>query len=383
MGTLSLNCPLCCDEKFASHSSLKYHILSMIDNIMCPACNYRCDNILDLAEHLGRECREKEVEPLPDDSISQVTIKDEGSGSGDLSYSPDGNESKAVLINPKLEIQDPIENNGILEKALSETGDDNMLNENEDSSAGVLYMCQMCNVQFTSVEEHLQKYHAGEEVIYEGEDDSHLNDADNAEDMENGDGTDIEENMFDLNEDEEYNNSAEYIEDTKSSNTIEEQQCVDKDGRVYTRKVVKIDKFWIDRLEQEEDGPLTEQYLLENGKIRRISEEDAETVEDKDTIIQIHQCPKCFLQFPNLDHYHKHLCDPTKIKNKYKCAHCTAVFFTYQSLTGHMKSHLKKDEATGKIKRVVTLGPYTCDICNTMFPSFKSLRLHKKNARAY
>lgn len=219
-------------------------------------------------------------------------------------------------------------------------------------------------------------------IFQESEDTAHiLSDGHNPEVYENEEeGTDIEENMFELNEEEEYDNVEGYLEDGKSSKTIEEQQCLDKDGRVYTRKVVKIDKFWIDKDEQqaEKEGPMTEKYLLENGKIRKITEEEAEEIEDKETIIQIHQCPRCYLQFPNLDHYKKHQCDPSKVKNKFKCTHCTAVFLNYQSLTGHMKSHITKDETTGKIKRVVTLGPYTCDVCNTMFPSFKSLRLHKR-----
>ncbi|KAJ8926511.1 hypothetical protein NQ314_021113 [Rhamnusium bicolor] len=281
------------------------------------------------------------------------------------------------LINPKLEVEDgDDENDSILAKALSKPTNDISQNESELSTE-TLYMCQMCNMNFNSIEEHLEKYHDGEEVIYETEETENIQDEDhnNSEPTEEDEvGTDVEGNIFVLNEDEESENGDIY--EGKSNQTIEEQQCLDKDGILYTRKVVKIDKFWMDK-NVDDDGPMTEKYVLEQGKIRKITEDEAELIEDKDSIIQIHQCPKCFLQFPNLNHYKKHLCDPSKVKNKFKCSHCTAVFLNYQSLTAHMKSHITKD-ATGKVKRVVTLGPYTCDICKTMFPSFKSLRLHKR-----
>lgn len=54
-----LTCPLCCNETFVSHNSLKTHILQIvdhIDNLACPSCNEKCADLLDLADHLGREC---------------------------------------------------------------------------------------------------------------------------------------------------------------------------------------------------------------------------------------------------------------------------------------------------------------------------------------
>ncbi|KAJ8975298.1 hypothetical protein NQ317_011639 [Molorchus minor] len=74
LSTFSFSCPLCCDEKFTSHSSLRYHILSIIDNLLCTACGLRFENMLALAEHLGRECQEKEDEP----EISSENIKKRG-----------------------------------------------------------------------------------------------------------------------------------------------------------------------------------------------------------------------------------------------------------------------------------------------------------------
>lgn len=52
MGSMSLICPMCCGETFTSSQSLKYHLLSMTDNLYCPGCSERSDSVLALIEHL-------------------------------------------------------------------------------------------------------------------------------------------------------------------------------------------------------------------------------------------------------------------------------------------------------------------------------------------
>ncbi|KAJ8975299.1 hypothetical protein NQ317_011640 [Molorchus minor] len=298
---------------------------------------------------------------------------------------PNDNTSNMIFINPKVEITEPVEDdeqtNSILARALMAkhvTNESDIVGAEETDQVVGVYTCQMCNVSFNSIEEHLEKFHAGEEIILETEETVQLAD-ENQEAVEDEEEvtTDVYDSMFSPRDDGSEN--TESVVDDEKTHTVEEQQCLDKAGRLYTRKVVKIDKFWIENQQkkQEKKGPMTEKYLLENGKIHKITEEEAKLIDDKDAIIQIHQCPTCYLQFPNIDHYNKHICDPSKVKNKFKCTHCTAVFLNYQSLTGHMKSHITKD-SFGKVKRVVTLGPYSCDVCKTMFPSFKSLRLHRR-----
>lgn len=52
MGSLTLDCPLCCGETFHNPQSLKYHLLSMTDNLYCPGCSERLDSVLALIRHL-------------------------------------------------------------------------------------------------------------------------------------------------------------------------------------------------------------------------------------------------------------------------------------------------------------------------------------------
>ncbi|PNF16164.1 hypothetical protein B7P43_G01101 [Cryptotermes secundus] len=58
MGTLV--CPLCCNEKFSNQLSLRYHLLSVTDNVYCPECSQRFDSILQLADHLNGMCGKAE-----------------------------------------------------------------------------------------------------------------------------------------------------------------------------------------------------------------------------------------------------------------------------------------------------------------------------------
>lgn len=56
-----LVCPLCCDEKFSNQLSLRYHLLSITDNVYCPDCCQRFDSILQLADHLDGMCGEAQL----------------------------------------------------------------------------------------------------------------------------------------------------------------------------------------------------------------------------------------------------------------------------------------------------------------------------------
>lgn len=75
MGSLSLACPMCCGETFASNESLKYHLLSMMDNLYCPGCSLRTYSIAALIQHLDRCGKD---EPEPDEAISKGNALENG-----------------------------------------------------------------------------------------------------------------------------------------------------------------------------------------------------------------------------------------------------------------------------------------------------------------
>lgn len=132
METSTLKCPLCCEETFSSHHALKYHILSLTENLLCPACDKRFYNLYDLTDHLGRECKDQNTE------YDQIT------------------DEKPIEENFKQPIQnktDDIQMEKLIPKC--------EVVENEEES----YFCHMCNINILSVEEHLSQYHQGEEII--------------------------------------------------------------------------------------------------------------------------------------------------------------------------------------------------------------------------
>lgn len=54
--------------------------------------------------------------------------------------------------------------------------------------------------------------------------------------------------------------------------------------------------------------------------MRSLDTEEADNVEDKTRLIEVHRCPNCLLQFPNLDHFRKHKCKHVKKALKKKKA---------------------------------------------------------------
>lgn len=151
--------------------------------------------------------------------------------------------------------------------------------------------------------------------------------------------------------------------------TIQQKNCLDKDGLVYTRKIVKIEKFWNDTSGNVKPPPVIEKYLLEDGKARKV--EDGNT-EENVTYMEIYNCPNCDLKFSKVEQYYKHKC-AGKTK-EYKCSKCGSSFTSAKHLKAHMKVHKNEEEEAGDGSST----SYICEECNTDFPSYKSLRLHKR-----
>ncbi|ERL94189.1 hypothetical protein D910_11471 [Dendroctonus ponderosae] len=74
----SLACPLCCSEQFSSHLELNNHILGMIDNIdnlYCPSCKEPCEDLVDLADHLTKECVNLPKSAGPKSATADIKVK--------------------------------------------------------------------------------------------------------------------------------------------------------------------------------------------------------------------------------------------------------------------------------------------------------------------
>lgn len=188
MGSLQLDCPLCCNETFTCPQSLKYHLLSIVDNILCPSCGTRFQTIFELAEHLDIECGNTNGKSAADSNdVNIVNIKIENEDSADESLnnsilakallSPQSNNKNTVFISSNNEHRDsdpvPEENEQTYTQAQEdaeeamETGGDAQEGGEVESTDPEVYSCLSCGTNFTSIVDHIQEYHEGEEVVVE------------------------------------------------------------------------------------------------------------------------------------------------------------------------------------------------------------------------
>lgn len=157
MGTLSLECPLCCNEKFTSFHSLKYHLLRIVDNLNCSSCSKKFTNVRELIDHLDLECCgskegksgiKSEVlddveECLEKSILAKALLKKRTDDEEDME------EEEAIVSIGEVEEEEDVESEA----------------EDVDKEQNQLYECSTCEVQFTSVEEHIREFHAGTEVV--------------------------------------------------------------------------------------------------------------------------------------------------------------------------------------------------------------------------
>ncbi|KAF7274024.1 hypothetical protein GWI33_013290, partial [Rhynchophorus ferrugineus] len=147
----------------------------------------------------------------------------------------------------------------------------------------------------------------------------------------------------------------------------------------------------LDNSGSENLNPVTTKYIVENGKVRKLAEGEEAQLDEKISIIEVHSCPNCTLQFPNLNHFLKHKCSNAKMSNKrskklvkvkeelrYQCTFCQAIYSNLIALNDHMKAHLVHDDTGMVFKKTITMSLHECEVCHTKFPSFKQLRLHSR-----
>lgn len=115
--------------------------------------------------------------------------------------------------------------------------------EQEDAESDVMYSCSTCGMSFASVLEHIKEYHDGQEVVLE------MAEQQIDEIAATTAAHSLTESAADADTTEETTNNATKTNSTsakqrQSMNTLKTEECIDSDGRLYTRKVVQIDRFW-------------------------------------------------------------------------------------------------------------------------------------------
>lgn len=211
MGTLT--CPLCCGDEFTDQLSLRYHLLSMIDNVYCPQCSQRFDTILQLAKHLDGMCgstdgskeRKLKLESYCDNKMNMVHCTPEiGTNKNNINVLEGQYEickeeqdidihetqlTKVTELGMDSSATDVLCFRNECLQTIEHSEDSSCLNDLRDveeqsedmedepmSIYGSLnmkcidikkppeYSCSVCDVTFTSISEHINVFHRGQEV---------------------------------------------------------------------------------------------------------------------------------------------------------------------------------------------------------------------------
>ncbi|CAL1678334.1 unnamed protein product [Lasius platythorax] len=436
MGSLNLICPMCCGETFNNPQSLKYHLLSMTDNLYCPGCSQRSDSVAALIQHLDKceQDLERKVrldvltDKLRKDSEAKMdpkvqinrsflaTVSDNGiviMGDPQMIQMDENGEIKVVEKMDTEEIQPdqnsldfkmseglsgvsgkmqrrlqpmqelvavPVSNSSadgkMMEKSVIAVLPENSefldattlidvdrINEAEEiDEAGLLrvkqelcevesdavYSCTSCEISFNSVLEHIKQFHDGQEVLLEMAE--QLNDLATPANQVSA-----------ISEDSENVNARQ----RQTMNTLRTEECVDNEGRFYTRKVVQIERFW-DRTpiqitsQSSAKAPMIEKFFsnVEGVKVR---EKRLATAS-----MRMYRCNQCLQQFSKLGNFRVHAC----LRGNNRCEHCDQTFATPKALQLHVKVHEGEIDPGQK--------SFICTICGTEFCSHKSLRLHSR-----
>ncbi|XP_046753343.1 zinc finger protein 135-like isoform X2 [Diprion similis] len=431
MGSLSLICPMCCGETFNNPQSLKYHLLSITDNLYCPGCSQRFDSVSALIQHLDHcgQSPKSESEVLMEGNVEQIsksflaTVKDGdimivgepssiqvGDNEFNVMEKMDVEERqvndvapvtkdqklpvpslvnepkrKSPTPNPLVELTTVEANNQDADKnlitilsggpELMDNEDSNLMSHThsliedvdgvedinnpellhvkqeicevklEELEADALYSCSSCGMSFNSVLEHIKEFHDGQEVVLEMAEPPLENLPTPASITPPQEPTPVPGGR-----------------QRQTMNTLRTEECVDSEGRLYTRKVVQIERFW-DRPTSSPPpakAPMIEKFFsnVEGVKVRDKNLPPGPT--------RMYRCNQCLEHFAKLGGFRVHVC----LRGNNQCSHCDQAFATARALQLHTKVH---DSETDGMQRL-----FVCSTCGTEFSSHKSLRLHSR-----
>ncbi|XP_008550811.1 zinc finger protein 595 isoform X2 [Microplitis demolitor] len=456
MGSSVIMCPMCCNESFSNLRSLKYHLLSMTDNLYCPGCSLRSDSVDDLIRHLDKcgnddddgddddhdhgnrqsnnnnndddetptesnnykdtemlmetiveeitflnpvnnqemiisDARTLKVEenviesldkPLKGDIDSPKTIstsdvdierddpdKDPAESKDSpviriperLNQNDNENEDNVLAILPEdsAEFLDTDQNLMEIQHQEGELNEEELMKvkqeicevkEEEEIDSTTVYNCSSCGVSFNSVIDHIKEYHEGQDVIVEV----------------NGDMTQTE----DLPAEETIENTKQGLgtrsHQRQKMNTLRTEECVDSEGRRYTRKVVQIERFWDKKDKSINSAKMIEKFFANPENEPKPLSLSSTKTRKNEMPQRMYRCNQCLEQFSKLGEFRNHAC----CNGSNQCDNCDQAFATVKALQLHMKVHGPDASPTKK--------SFVCRICGTQFASHKSLRLHSR-----
>ncbi|CAD7086582.1 unnamed protein product [Hermetia illucens] len=261
----------------------------------------------------------------------------------------------------------------------SEIVEDNIDDHSSTSNNEDMYHCSTCNIDFHSVEDHIAKFHKDQSVLFDVEEKDELAEREiesqeeavpskrtikleseteaqshskNIGDLQEIEGVEMYTIDTILDTDNMEVAEVEYINDT-SDNTESvggndnEEMFFDSAGRPYIRKKVKIENVDLQSFKHDPKR---------NGKSSKIAKDDSaiDTIEGDESL-------------------------PENFSILFICVKCDKKFSTERKLAYHTRVHHKSPDVLKMIKpKKSVVEQVVCEICNTIFPSNKSYRLHAR-----
>lgn len=421
---------MCCGETFTSSQSLKYHLLSMTDNLYCPGCSERSDSVLALIEHLDycgqpeetklklkrksqnkcqlfmKDFHSEEKEDIIDvenDEKSQkevISRKEEKVSEKKAKKVPKIQSTSQVKLvkkiekvfvklenrtkknsedqDPLMEISIPVDEEKLMEKhviAILPDGSEILNDDNtvitmdniqeidesklmkvkqelsevkHEKESDSLYNCSSCSMSFNSVLDHIKEFHDGQEVVLEMADQQY------------------EELTAPITPAEAEEPTTKSRRSRQTMNTLRTEECIDSEGRLYTRKVVQIERFW-DPPPPPPKSSMIEKFFSNAEGVKVRDKVENSSTPTAGTSNRVYRCTECLEHFSKLSEFRTHTCS----QGNKNCEICDLSFANLKALQIHMKVH--EMEIDNNQQR-----SFICGICGTEFSTHKSLRLHSR-----
>ncbi|CAH0694655.1 unnamed protein product [Spodoptera exigua] len=434
-----LNCPLCCNTTFSSKQSLVDHLSNTLENIHCPLCNNKCSSLPHLIAHLSQESCQSENNLLNNVNVQSIIFEHKTEGNSENStdienadikvfqneintnseHQLDANEANKMYVElftkqlkPCLQTRELklIKENGesrymiVTQEDTDLSAGNTIVTKNTDGTISLttvkdmemptetmiatdsipddtqeeIYSCNTCKVSFTSVLEHIQNYHNDQEVVVESEYlQEPIDDRQNDSNQLEYEPMDSEDALVTSDK----QTPRRVITDT--GDIVEEPILFKTDAHIVsdsldlgTDEKIKIEQT-------EPVGVLTKRYIqvktMSGGVIKDIGQanenedvKDSTITEHKDIVVTRRYIPvdKGALKDP-IQNDEK---EPHALPISYECGICNTVFPTNKSLKLHKRMHdpIKTRAIEPPVENTdgteVSKATYRCTICDKMIP---------------
>ncbi|XP_046405915.1 zinc finger protein 226-like [Ischnura elegans] len=366
-----LRCTLCCGETFRTPLELAKHLEAVLGNIECACCGLKFTNSQNLLDHYKTHT-ETENDYLKEASGNEEPPKQQGDMMEEAQMKAeeevDPSSEDTVTAHSDEDMKPDLSSLASSLIDLSSAMNVEFLKGDSGIVKEKSFHCS-CGMYFDSLEEHLMVHHFGQEVTMLGDaeeietllsnklaaslEDKVVVSNQEAKDFD-ADHKEAEPEVIVCNR-----NADEGVLKAEPSPTplltpsqIEQldgkvEECVDKDGRVYLRKFVRVKKFWSEKDEVHASQMKTKVRDYDTirdvpvGSVSIKSKDEAVTSSLSGEPKRLYQCSECEKTFQTMIHFKYHVCS-VKHGAAMTCNLCGHESTSNKDLRAHWRMHQRQ-----------------------------------------